>query len=152
MYMANTTYKELADLVFRKIKDRQFCEFSEEDAYDIVIGYMRPAIVKFKSCKQDLSKRDDELGQFDFCLTDDTFVLLCNYMIVEWLTSEFILTRESLKARMSTAEYHKIDTKDMLTKSKELRAELLKENNQDAIEKSYKNSKLFDLVTNRKKV
>lgn len=152
MYMANTTYKELADLVFRKIKDRQFCEFSEEDAYDIVIGYMRPAIVKFKSCKQDLSKRDDELGQFDFYLTDDTFVLLCNYMIVEWLTSEFILTRESLKARMSTAEYHKIDTKDMLTKSKELRAELLKENNQDAIDKSYKNSKLFDLVTNRKKV
>ncbi len=150
--MANTTYKELADLVFRKIKDRQFCEFSEEDAYDIVIGYMRPAIVKFKSCKQDLSKRDDELGQFDFYLTDDTFVLLCNYMIVEWLTSEFILTRESLKARMSTAEYHKIDTKDMLTKSKELRAELLKENNQDAIDKSYKNSKLFDLVTNRKKV
>ena len=53
---------------------------------------------------------------------------------------------------MSTVEYHKIDTKDMLTKSKELRAELLKENNQDAIDKSYKNSKLFDLVTNRKKV
>lgn len=150
--MANTTYKELADLVFRKIKDRQFCEMSEEDAYDIVIGYMRPAIVKFKSCKQDLSNRDDALGQFGFCLTDDTFVLLCNYMIIEWLTSEFILTRESLKARMSTAEYHKIDTKDMLTKSKELRAELLKENNQDAIDKSYKNSKLFDLVTNRKKV
>ena len=56
MDMANTTYKELADLVFRKIKDRQFCEMSEEEAYDIVIGYMRPAIVKFKSCKQDLSK------------------------------------------------------------------------------------------------
>ena len=150
--MVNTTYKELADLVFRKIKDRNFCEMSEETAYDIVIGYMRPAIVKFKSCKQDLSQRDDELGQFSFCLSDDTFVLLCNYMIIEWLTSEFILTRESLKARMSTAEYHKIDTKDMLTKSKELRAELLKENNQDAIDKSYKNSKLFDLVTNRKKV
>ena len=150
--MANTTYRELADLVFRKIKDRQFCEFSEEDAYDIVIGYLRTAIVNFQSCKQDLSKRDDELGQFDFCLTDNTFVILCNYMIIEWLTSEFILTRESLKARMSTADYHKIDTKDMLTKSKELRKELITENNQLAINKSYINSKLFDLVANRKKV
>ena len=150
--MANTQYKELADLVFRKIKDRQFCEFSEEDAYDIVIGYMRPAIVNFQSCKQDLSQRDDELGQFNFVLSDDTFVLLCNYMIVEWLTSEFILTREALKSRLSTADYHKIDTKDMLAKSKELRKELLAENDQLAINKSYKNSKLFDLVTNRKKV
>lgn len=150
--MANTTYRELADLVFRKIKDRQFCELSEETAYDIVIGYLRPAIVNFQSCKQDLSRRDDELGQFDFSLSDDTFVLLCNYMIVEWLTSEFILTREALKARMSTADFHKFDNKDMLTKAKELRSEIMKENDQLAINKSYKNSKLFDLVTNRKKV
>lgn len=150
--MANTQYKELADLVFRKIKDRQFCEFSEEDAYDIVIGYMRSAIVNFQSCKQDLSQRDDELGQFNFVLSDNTFVILCNYMIIEWLTSEFILTRESLKSRLSTADYHKIDTKDMLTKSKELRKELMSENNQLAINKSYKNSRLFDIVTNRKKV
>lgn len=113
---------------------------------------MRSAIVNFQSCKQDLSQRDDELGQFNFVLSDDAFVLLCNYMIVEWLTSEFILTRESLKARLSTADYHKIDTKDMLTKSKELRKELLAENDQLAINKSYKDSKLFDLVTNRKKV
>jgi len=150
--MANTTYKELADLVFRKIKDRQFCEMSEEDAYDIVIGYMRSAIVNFQSCKQDLSKRDEELGQFEFSLSDDTFIILCNYMIVEWLSSEFILTREALKSRISTADYHKIDTKDMLGKAKELRSELMKENDQLAVNKSYKNSKLFDLVTNRKKV
>lgn len=150
--MANTTYKELADLVFRKIKDRQFCEMTEELAYDVVIGYMRPAIVNFQSCKQDLSQRDDELGQFKITLSDDTFVLLCNYMIIEWLTSEFILTRESLKSRLSTTDYYKIDTKDMLGKSKELRKELMAENNQLAINKSYKNSDLFDIVANRKKV
>mgnify|MGYP007115902015 FL=1 len=73
-------------------------------------------------------------------------------MTIEWLTSEFILTREALKARMSTADFHKIDNKDMLTKAKELRSELMKENDQLAINKSYKDSKLFDLVTNRKKV
>ena len=150
--MTNTTYKELADAVFRNITDRSFCDISEEIAYDIVIGYIRPAIVKFQSCVQDLSQRDDELGQFNFSLTDDTFMLLCNYMIIEWLTSEFILTREALKARMSTKDFHKLDNKDMLAKAKDLRCELMRENDQLAINKSYKNSKLFDLVTNRKKV
>lgn len=150
--MAVTTYKELADAVFRNIKDRSFCDISEETAYNIVIGYIRPASVKFQSCKQDLSQRDDSLKQFNFQLTDDTFILLCNYMTIEWLTSEFILTREALKARMSTSDFHKIDTKDMLAKAKELRAELLKENDHLAINKSYRNSKLFDLAVNRKKV
>ena len=151
--MANTTYKELADYVFRKIKDTNFAEMiSEQIAYDIVIGYLRSAIVMFDNCKQDLSDRDDILQEFNYTLNDDTFIILCNYMVIEWLTSEFILTRQNLKARLSTSDYHKIDTKDMLGKAMELRSMLKSENDQLAINKSYKDSKLFDIVTNRKKV
>ena len=151
--MANTTYKELADYVFRKIKDTNFAEMiSEEIAYDIVIGYLRSAIVMFDNCKQDLSDRDDILQEFNYTLNDDTFIILCNYMVIEWLTSEFILTRQNLKARLSTSDYHKIDTKDMLGKAMELRSMLKSENDQLAINKSYKDSKLFDIVTNRNKV
>ena len=151
--MANTTYKELADYVFRKIKDTNFAEMiSEQIAYDIVIGYLRTAIVMFDNCKQDLSDRDDILQEFNYTLNDDTFVILCNYMVIEWLTSEFILTRQNLKARLSTSDYHKIDTKDMLGKAIELRSMLKSENDQLAINKSYKDSKLFDIGTNRNKV
>ena len=151
--MANTTYKELADYVFRKIKDTNFAEMiNEEIAYDIVIGYLRTAIVMFDNCKQDLSDRDDILQEFNYTLNDDTFIILCNYMVIEWLTSEFILTRQNLKARLSTSDYHKIDTKDMLGKAMELRSMLKSENDQLAINKSYKDSKLFDIVTNRNKV
>ena len=150
--MANTTYKELADYVFRKIKDTNFAEMiSEQIAYDIVIGYLRSAIVMFDNCKQDLSDRDDILQEFNYTLNDDTFIILCNYMVIEWLTSEFILTRQNLKARLSTSDYHKIDTKDMLGKAMELRSMLKSENDQLAINKSYKDSKLFDIVTNRNK-
>ena len=151
--MANTTYKELADYVFRKIKDTNFAEMiSGQIAYDIVIGYLRTAIVMFDNCKQDLSDRDDVLQEFNYTLNDDTFIILCNYMVIEWLTSEFILTRQNLKARLSTSDYHKIDTKDMLGKAMELRSMLKSENDQLAINKSYKDSKLFEIVTNRKKV
>ena len=151
--MANTTYKELADYVFRKIKDTNFAEMiSEQIAYDIVIGYLRSAIVMFDNCKQDLSDRDDILQEFNYTLNDDTFIILCNYMVIEWLTSEFILTRQNLKARLSTSDYHKIDTQDMFGKAMELRSLLNSENDQLAINKSYKDSKLFDIVTNRNKV
>ena len=150
--MANTTYRELADAVFNKIKDVDFVSIDEEIAYQIVIGYMRPAIVAFQSTKQDLSDRDDELEQFNFTLWDDTFIILVNYMVIEWLNANYILTYTALKSRLSTADFHSLQLSNMLGKAMELRTMLKSENDQLAINKSYKDSKLFDLVTNRKKV
>ena len=150
--MANTTYKELADAVFNKIKDVDFSSIDEGIAYQIVISYMRPAIVAYQSAKQDLSDRDDELEQFNCTLRDDTFIILVNYMVIEWLNANFILTSTALKARLSTSDFHALGQKDMLAKAMELRTMLKSENDQLAINKSYKDSKLFDLVTNRKKV
>ena len=134
--MANTTYKELADAVFNKIKDVDFANIDEIIAYQIVISYMRPAIVAFQSAKQNLSDRDDELEQFNFVLKDETFVILVNYMVIEWLNANF----------------HSLNLHNQLAKAIELRSILKSENDQLAINKSYKDSKLFDLVTNRKKV
>ena len=152
MDMTNTTYRELADAVFDKIKDVDFASIDEEVAYQIVIGYMRPAIVAYQSAKQNLSDRDDELEQFNFVLKDDTFVILVNYMVIEWLNANFILTSSSLKARLSSSDFHSLNLHNQLEKVLELRSMLKSENDQLAINKSYKDSKLFDLVTNRKKV
>lgn len=150
--MANTTYKELADYVFDSLKDYDFLQVTEDVAYEIVINYLRPAIVMFENCKQDLSDRDDELQEFGMKLDDNTFVLLGNYMCIHWLTSNFILTGQALKARLSTADFHATGQKDLLAKALEVRDVLKSENDQLAINKSYKNSPLFDLVLNRKKV
>lgn len=151
--MANTTYRELADAVFLKIKDHSFCEMSEDIAYEIVIGYMRPAIVAFQSCvSQDLSDRDDKFAEFNFKLTDANFVILVNYMVIEWLDSNYIRTSSALKARLSSSDFHSLQLSNQLGKAMELRDMLKSENDKLAINKSYKDSKLFDLVTNRKKV
>ena len=150
--MANTTYKELADAVFLKIKDHSFCEMSEDIAYEIVIGYMKPAIVAYQSATEDLSDRDDELAEFNFKLSDTTFVILVNYMVLEWLDSNYIRTSSALKARLSSSDFHSLQLSNQLGKAMELRTLLKTENDQLAINKSYKDSKLFDLVANRKKV
>lgn len=150
--MKNTTYQELADSLFNKIKSYDFLEMDEDTAYQIVIDYIRPAIVKFQSCKQNLSNRDDVLEQFNFVLTDDTFEILVNYMVIEWLTSNYILTWDALKSSLTSSDFKKIDTKDMLTKTMELRKTLMNENNQIGINKSYRNSDIFEMCKNRKRV
>lgn len=148
--MNNTSYKELADSLFNKIKDYDFISIDEQAAYEIVMSYIRPAIVQFENCKQDLSDRDDKLQEFNFKLTDNTFEMLVNYMVVEWLTSNYILTGQALKSRMSTADFHALNQYQNLGKLIELRDSLLTENKQLAINKSYKNSELFTAL--RKKV
>ena len=82
--MANSSYKEIADTLFNKIKDYTFLQLDESTAYEIVINYIRPAIVQFENCKQDLSDRDEELAEFNFALSDETFIILVNYMVIEW--------------------------------------------------------------------
>lgn len=149
--MSNTTYRQLADAVFNKIKDLDFAALSEDTAYEIVIGYIQSAIVNFENCKQDLSDRDETLAEFNFRLSDETFVILVNYMVIEWLDSNFILTSNALKSRLSSSDFHALNLHQQLSKAIDLREKLTKENKQLAINKSYNNSKLFD-IAKRKKV
>ena len=148
--MANTTYKELADALFDKIKDHTFLQLDESTAYEIVINYIRPASVRFENCKQDLTDRDDEIAEFNFKLTDESFVILVNYMVIEWLESNYILTASALKARLSPADFHSLNLHNQLSKAMELRDTLKSESDQLAINRSFKNSKLFEVL--RKKV
>lgn len=143
-----TTYKSLADAVFNKIKDYDFLELDESVAYDIVINYINDAAVRFESCSQDLDDREDELQEFNFSLTKKNFSILVNYMVVEWLTSNYILTGSALKARMTTSDFHAINQYQNLNQLTTLRDNLLKENDQLAINNSYKKSDLFELISN----
>ena len=149
--MANTTFKEVADIFFNKIKDYSFLSLPEETAYEVAIGYIKPAISKFQSCTQSLEV-DDVLQEFEEKLTDNNIQMLCNYMVIEYLDSNYILTSSALKARLSSSDFKALGQKDMLAKALEVRDVIKSENDQLAINKSYKDSKLFDIVTNRNKV
>ena len=153
--MANTTYRELADRFFNKIKDNMFIELDSKTSYNLAFSYIPSACTQFQSCTSDLTKRDgdiDEFGGFNIQLKDTDIEILVNYMCIEYLDSNYLRTATALKARLSTNDFHALGQKDMLAKAMELRTMLKSENDQLAINKSYKNSKLFDLVTNRKKV
>lgn len=148
----NTQYQELVDIFFNKIKDYDLANMDENIATEIAIGYIDSACSQFQSCTQDLDNRDDELGQFGLELSNTNKQMLVNYMCIEFLDANFLRVSQALKSRLSTSDFHSLQNPQQLAKVMELRTMLKSENDQLAINKSYKNSKLFDLVTNRKKV
>lgn len=150
--MVKTQYIDLAASFFNKIKDYNFITMPEDIVTSIVISYISKACIMFESCDQDLENRDDDLQQFNFSLTKYNFEILCNFMLIVYLETEYICTSQMLKSRLSSADFKSLQNPQQLSKVLELRNTLKSENDQLAINKSYKNSKLFDLVTNRKKV
>ncbi len=150
--MGNTTYASIVSSVFDKIKDVDFASIDEKLANEIVTTYISPACTQFESCIQNLDDRDDELQQFNFELSKTNFNLLVNYMVIEWLDANYIKTSMALKPRLSSNDFKSLNLPAQLGKALELRSMLKSENDQLAINKSYKNSKLFDIVTKRKKV
>ena len=124
----------------------------ENIATSIVISYIPKACLMFESCNQNLEDRDDEFQQFNFELSKTNFEILCNFMLITYLDTEYICVPQMLKSRLSSSDFHSLNLPNQLSKVMELRSMLKSENDQLAINKSYKDSKLFDLVTNRKKV
>ena len=149
--MENTKYSSLVSAFFNKIKDNMFVELDENIAYDIVLSYISPACVKFQSCTQNLDDRDDVFQEFGFRLTPSNHDILVNYMVLEWLDANFIKTNMALKSRLTTKDFYSLGQKDMLGKAMELHKMLKVENDQLAINKSYKDSPLFGIVTSGKR-
>lgn len=138
-----TTYKELYNSVYSKIKDYDLSQLLEEDADDIMHDYIKPAIVAFECCNQDLSDRDEELAQFNFDLSDTNFEILSNFMVITYLDSTYIRNSLMLQAHMSTSDFHKYDNKDVLGKAIEVRDMYKAENKQLMINYSLRGDSEF---------
>lgn len=149
--MANTKYKELVSLFYNKIKDYDLASLPEETATEIAISYIDSACNQFQSCSQSLD-RDDIMQEFETELNKDVKDTLVNYMVIEYIDSNYLKTSQALKSRLSSSDFKSLNLQQQLSKVMELRSMLKSENDQLAINKSYKDSKLFDIVTNRNKV
>ena len=147
----NTTYYDLCNSVFGKIKDYGLAGLDKNVAFQIIMEYIDPAITMFSGCTQDLSNRDDDLGEFLFPLTSNNFQILSNYMVICYLDANYIRTGEMLKSHLSSTDFHKYDNKDTLGKVKEIREMYKDENDQLMINYSYPKSSFFDTVKNRGK-
>lgn len=141
-----TTYQELYDSLLSKIKSYDFVALLDDEVYQIIHDYIRPATVKYTNCKKDLSDRNDILREFNFQLTDTEIEVLVKYMLIEWLESNYINTPMALKSQLTSKEFNATRNVEVLDRVIMIRDKYLRENKQIAGINSYKNSELFNIV------
>lgn len=99
-----TLYSNIFTLFVNKITDHNLIKLNEDEVENICCMYLKSAITKFKKCRTDLSKRDDNAKMFLNVLTDEEQEILANLLIVEWLTPK-IQNTTNLKQYMGDSDF-----------------------------------------------
>jgi hypothetical protein len=137
-----TPYSAIYKRFLQKITDYKLLSLPEEDVEEILYGYLTSSIVKFRTIKSDLSKRDDESQCFEDTLLDVEIEILALQMVCEWVepqlnnelyTKQFIGTKEE-KFFAQSNHLEKLQT---LRNDAELRSKKLRR------DYSYQNSDYF---------
>lgn len=80
-----TSYDAIYQRFLNKITSFRILELSDSDVQEMMSMWLTSAISKFRKCKSDLSKRDDEILEFEEELLDAEIEILALLMVNEWL-------------------------------------------------------------------
>ena len=125
-----TLYSELFDAALSKLRDYDLASLSQDEIYTILFDYIRPAIVKFKVCRQNLSDRDDLLKQFNMELTDDEIEILSNGIVIAYICANYIKTSLLMKMALPSKDFHAFSQNNQLRGLLSLHKTLTEENEQ----------------------
>jgi hypothetical protein len=143
-----TPYKVLFDGVLSKLKSTGLPELSELDTDEIIFDYIRPACIRFKACKQDLSMRDDLRWRFDIDLTEEEIEILVCFMLIEYLSSNYINVPSLLRQTLTSRDFHVFSNRNHLDGLVNLRAVYSREARQMVSAYSNHDSDLFSKLKN----
>ena len=99
----STQYSIIDNSFLNKITDGYLVSIKDELLQELIDGYRKAAISKFKQCTK-LEDRDDSARLFAQDLTDEEIEIVANLMVLEWLRGK-INSVEVLKQKMSTKDY-----------------------------------------------
>ena len=121
-----TPYTVLYESVLSKIKDYDFINLSETDIYEVLSDYIRPAIVSFRICKIDLSNRNED--GFNETLNDNEIEILSNYMVINYLDSNYIRVPLALKQTLLSKDFNAFSPANQLNAVMAVRDKYLSDN------------------------
>jgi len=99
-----TPYSDVDDMFLNDILDNTYLSFDVEDKESILNMLRVKAVTMFKSCKKDLSDKDDNLKQYNQLLTDEEKLIIATAMKKFWLNDK-IYDVSLLKQKMSTKDW-----------------------------------------------
>lgn len=133
-----TPYSEIDEMFLSDISDDTFFDYTEIEREEILNGLRKKAITRFKSCKIDLSDRDNVLQQFNGNLSDEEKLIIATCMRKYWLNDK-IYNLTLLKQRMSTKDWKMTSQAEHLLRLTVLKQDLEQEISKMIVDYSFYN-------------
>ena len=100
-----TSYEKLYENLLPKFRSYEIPLMSTEEVKDYLHDFLIPAISRFHVCRRDLNDRDDILQRFNIELSDIEIEILSNYMLIEYIDSEYVRVPSLLKIQLPSSDF-----------------------------------------------
>lgn len=111
-----TSYEKLYENLLPKFRSYEIPLMTTEEVKDYLHDFLIPAISRFHVCRKDLNDRDDILQRFNVELSDIEVEILSNYLLIEYIDSEYIRTPTILKVQLPTNDFKVFSPANFLDK------------------------------------
>lgn len=112
----STPYEKLYENLLPKFRSYEIPLMTTEEVKDYLHDFLIPAISRFHVCRKDLSDRDDIIQQFNAELTDMEIEILSNYLLIEYIDSEYIRVPTVLKVSLPSSDFKAFSPANFLDK------------------------------------
>lgn len=123
-----TSYEKLYENLLPKFRSYEIPLMSTEEVKDYLHDFLIPAISRFHVCRKDLNDRDDILQRFNVELSDIEIEILSNYLLIEYIDSEYIRVPTVLKVSLPSTDFKAYSSANMLDKLMAMHKAYLSEN------------------------
>lgn len=111
-----TSYEKLYENLLPKFRSYEIPLMSTEEVKDYLHDFLIPAISRFHVCRKDLNNRDDILQRFNVELSDIEIEILSNYLLIEYIDSEYIRVPSLLKVSLPSTDFKSYSSANFLDK------------------------------------
>ena len=138
-----TPYEKIYNRFLQKISDFNLAEVDDYSFDEMINGWLNSAVIRVRKCQHDLSKRDDELQEFEEDLSDLEIELLALGMVDAWVTPMLNSTELTLQFIGGKEEKY-YSQSQMLSELRNLKKENSLEMNRLHNYYTYTNNSYFD--------
>ena len=111
-----TPYEKLYENLLPKFRSYEIPLMSTEEVKDYLHDFLISAISRFHVCRKNLNNRDDILQRFNIDLSDIEIEILSNYLLIEYIDSEYISTPSLLKVQLPSSDFKAFSPANFLDK------------------------------------
>ena len=123
-----TPYEKLYENLLSKFRSYEIPLMTVEEVKDYLHDFLVPAISRFHVCRKNLNDRDDILQRFNVELSDVEVEILSNYMLIEYIDSEYVRTPSLLKIQLPSSDFKVYSPANFLDKLMSMHKTYVKEN------------------------